>query len=130
MPRKDIHDYVERSMIGKVTHMSEEMDKYYATLGSHHREIAHSVDEITMLALRLEDNENSFEDNLTAGLIHIMLDEQVTGGGLPDAASFPIKKTTKKPVKYNYVCITCGNWFVTQTQGDTICFKCKKLGEK
>lgn len=77
MPRKELHNLIEKMMLGKLTGMSELMDSASSVLHSHHRIIGHDPVQIALFSLMKGGN---FLDNLKAGLLHTLLDESFTEG--------------------------------------------------
>ena len=78
MPQRDIHDWFEQAVLNKVTGISVIMDTPAAVLHAHHRDLYHTPEEVILLAIQYQDQNNSFDELVIAGLLHILLDNTMT----------------------------------------------------
>jgi hypothetical protein len=78
MPRRDVHHTFEAIFLGKVTLMTDALDRLEETLKGRHQ-INHTEDEVLIYAALLSlDGNDSFVELLIAGYLHLYLDEMVT----------------------------------------------------
>jgi len=79
MPRGDLHDLIERVLLGKITAMSDVMDMMHPILHSHHRIFGHDPVQVAILAALVASDKDSFWDNFKAGIVHLLVDKLFDG---------------------------------------------------
>lgn len=78
MPRRDVHHTFEAIFLGKVTLMTDALDRLEETLKGRHQ-INHTETDVLMYAALLSlDGPDRFDELLIAGYLHLFLDEMVT----------------------------------------------------